>query len=180
MTTLRALPVLLLAGLLLAACQMDLPRDVSTDALYDTYGAADATPEGAMPVQAVVAEPARYVDRPVKLEGMATSVCQRMGCWLMLDAGEGQHVRVHVDRDDAGDYRFTLPQAVVGQRVVVQGRLFEHELSADAQAHYAEDAGAEAVPDADAVAARDTSAAPASRQELRVTATAVLVEKATT
>jgi hypothetical protein len=175
MILLRTFPIILLAGLLLAACQTDTPRDVSTDALYDTYGASDATPEGAMPVRAVVAEHAQYVDQPVKLEGMATSVCQRMGCWLMLDAGDGQHVRVHVDRDDEGDYRFTLPETVVGQRVIVQGRLFEHELSADEQAHYAEDAGAEG----DAEAPRDTPEA-APRPELRVTATAVLVEKATT
>ncbi len=176
MTVFRVFPLLLLAGLLLAACQTDTPRDVSTDALYDTYGASDATPEGAMPVQAVVAERAQYVDQPVKLEGMATSVCQRMGCWLMLDAGDGQHVRVHVDRDDDGDYRFTLPETVVGQRVIVQGHLFEHELSADEQAHYAEDAGVETEADATLDPAPD--AAP--RPELRVTATAVLVEKATT
>ena len=177
MTLLRTLPLPLLAGLLLilTACQTEPPRDVSTDALYDTYGASDATPEGAMPVQAMVAEHAQYVDQPVKLEGMATSVCQRMGCWLMLDAGEGQHVRVHVDRDDEGDYRFTLPETVVGQRVIVQGHLFEHELSADEQAHYAEDAGVES----DADAAPDTPPEAAPRPELRVTATAVLVEKAT-
>lgn len=176
MTVFRAFPLLLLVGLLLAACQTDTPRDVSTDALYDTYGASDATPEGAMPVQAVAAEHAQYVDQPVKLEGMATSVCQRMGCWLMLDAGEGQHVRVHVDRDDDGDYRFTLPETVVGQRVIVQGHLFEHQLSADEQAHYTEDAGAES----DADATPDTTPEAAPRPELRVTATAVLVEKATT
>lgn len=176
MTVFRALPLLLLAGLLLAACQTDTPRDVSTEALYDTYGASDATPEGAMPVQAVVAEHAQYVDQPVKLEGMATSVCQRMGCWLMLEAGEGQHVRVHVARDEAGDYRFTLPETVVGQRVIVQGHLFEHELSADEQAHYAEDAGAERDPEA----TPDTTSEAEPLPELRVTATAVLVEKATT
>ncbi|NBC00889.1 MAG: DUF4920 domain-containing protein [Bacteroidetes bacterium] len=176
MTVFRALPLLLLAGLLLVACQTDTPRDISTDALYDTYGASDATPEGAMPVQAVVAERAQYVDQPVKLEGMATSVCQRMGCWLMLEAGEGQHVRVHVDRDAEGDYRFTLPEAVVGQRVIVQGHLFEHELSADEQAHYAEDAEAEGALEA----TPDTTSEAAPRPELRVTATAVLVEKATT
>jgi len=164
----RYLPLVVLAAVWLSACQADAPRDVDTQALYDVYGAADTTPEGALPVEAVLAEPDVYLDQRVKLEGMSTAVCQRMGCWLLLDAGDGRQVRVHVDRDDEGDYRFTLPETLVGQRVIVQGTLFEHALSAEEQAHYAEDAGDDA----------DAEASP--RPELRVTATAVLVEKATT
>lgn len=99
----------------------------------------------------LLAEPNTHDGQMVRVEGEIVEVCQQAGCWMMLrsEAG-GEGVRVHVPRDEAGDYAFTLPQTVVGQRAIVEGIAEVREQDADEQRHYLEDAGAEQA-DIDAV-----------------------------
>ncbi len=156
--------LLFLGCLLLAACRNEPPAEPASP--YDAYGAA-LTDEGAMPVQAVVAQRERYVGQTVKVEGTVAAVCQARGCWLTLQTTDGENVRVVVPRtEDGSDYVFTVPKDISGRRVVVEGTLAEETLSAAAHHHMAEDAGADIEADA---------AGPV--QELQLTARGVLVEK---
>ena len=163
----RALSLLALL-VLVAACQDQPPATPNEQAAavdgYDSYGGA-LTPDDAVPVQTAVAESAAYVGQAVKLEGTVHSVCQMAGCWLALDAGDGQTVRVMVEHKEDGGYEFTVPTDISGRRVVVAGTLEEKEVSADEQRHYAEDAG-ETLPD-------DVQ----PKQMLQMTASGVLVAK---
>ncbi len=127
--------VALVATAFLFACSSEAPQDVDTQALYDQYG-AEATAEGALPVEAVLAEEELYVGETVKLEGTVREVCQHRGCWLTLDTGTEREVRIDVLRDEDGEYKFTVPNDISGQRVVVSGMLKfgEPDEEADADA----------------------------------------------
>src|SRR5262245_11943888 len=72
---------------------------------------------------------------PAKWSGRVTQVCQRQGCWFMIE-DEGLAARVMIK-----DYAFVVPKDSQG-RAVVFGRLFRQKLSLDDARHYAEDAGA--------------------------------------
>lgn len=151
-------------ALTLAACQSELPEPIDPAATYATYGEA-LTPDGAVPVQAVVAERAQFVDRSVKIEGVVSEVCQAKGCWLTLQA-EGDNIRINVPRDEENAYVFTVPKDISGRRVVVEGMLTEATLSAETQHHYDEDTGH-----------THEGAEYHPRTELQMTASGVLVEK---
>jgi len=62
-------------------------------------------------------------------------VCQSKGCWFMLKEGDAQ-VRVTFK-----DYSFFVPKDSAKQMALVQGRIFEKEISAAEARHYAKDAG---------------------------------------
>ena len=88
------------------------------------------------------------------------------GCWLTLQTGDGNNVRILVARKESGDYAFTVPKDISGRRVVVQGTLAEETLLEGTQRHLAEDAGREV---------DEESLEP--KTELQLTAQGVLVEK---
>ena len=155
--------LMLTCTIFLAACQGEAPPAETIE--YDVHGEAFSD-EGAVPVEAVAAEPEAFLGQPVKLEGTVAEVCQMKGCWLTLRAGDARLVRIHVPRAEDGSYVFTVPKDLSGQRVVVAGTLTEEDVSDATHQHYAEDAGT----------APATDAAPT---ELQLTATGVLVEKAT-
>lgn len=160
----RRLPLLLLfAVLTLAACRTEAPEVPDAAAGYEAHGAA-LTPEGAMPVQAVVADLARYDGQRVKLEGTVAEVCQQAGCWLTLQTDRAPGVRIRVARDDDGQYVFTVPTDISGRRVVVEGTLTAETLSAELQQHLDEDAG------------RPADSLYVPQDELQLTADGVLIE----
>lgn len=158
-----ALLIVLAAGL--GACQGDAPELPDVSALYDTYGAAAVSAQDAVPVEAVLAEPAPYLRRTVKVAGTVTEVCQTKGCWLTLDGGADGDVRIFVAKTDSGEYRFTVPKDISGRHVVVEGWLEAKTLDVETQRHLAEEGG-EAAPE-------DIQ----PRRELQLTADAVLVQK---
>jgi hypothetical protein len=177
----RSSLLLLGAVLLFGACAKETPQASDPAATYDTFGTT-FEPQDAVPIQAVVAEPAPYVGQTVKVEGVVREVCQQAGCWFTLDAGTARPVRIRVARKEDGSYAFTMPKDVSGRRVVVQGTLAEATLSAEEQQHLAED-GQAAHENGDAGSA--TPAAPTdstlqAQSEYQLTASGVLVEKART
>ncbi len=166
----RHAAIYLLLALVLGACgseqAADAPEAAATDALtpYDVYGESFSD-EGAVPVQAVVAEREEYLGRSVKIEGTVAEVCQMAGCWLTLQTGDGNNIRILVARKEDGNYAFTVPKDISGRRVVVQGMLAEETLLEGTQRHLAEDAGR---------AVDDETLAP--KTELQMTAQGVLIE----
>ena len=148
------------------ACQIGQAPDMAatTASSYEVYG-EQFSDEGAVPVQAVLAERAAYLGQTVKLEGTVSEVCQMAGCWLTLQTGDGGNVRILVARKEDGSYAFTVPKNISGRRVVVQGTLAEETLLEGTQRHLAEDAGREV---------DEASLQP--QKELQVTAQGVLIE----
>lgn len=109
------------------------------------------------PMPAVVriddADVATHSDKPAAFSGRITEVCQKEGCWMMLE-DDGQVARVMMH-----DHAFTIPKDATG-RAEVQGVLSVKELSKEAAEHLAEDGN---------------GVVPASR-ELRIDATGVRIE----
>lgn len=72
----------------------------------------------------------------VKITGKVSSVCQQKGCWLTMDLGNGQQMRVKFK-----DYAFFLPKDCAGKQAVLQGIATKETVSIDEQKHYLKDAG---------------------------------------
>ena len=93
---------------------------------YDTYGAFEEPVTELIPVEAVLAEPNLYGERPLIVEGTIHEVCQMEGCWFMLRSIETHEgLRVLVESKDNGDDQFVVPKALSGRHVAVHGTLGE-------------------------------------------------------
>lgn len=71
-----------------------------------------------------------------KVQGTVLSVCAKKGCWMNIDMGNGQEVRVSFK-----DYGFFVPENIIGKTVVMEGIAKNSIISAEDLRHFAEDAG---------------------------------------
>ncbi|GAB2660381.1 DUF4920 domain-containing protein [Arenimonas aestuarii] len=133
MNRLLLLPLLSLAPLALAA----------------DYGAP--MPAGdSVSIAEAAAKPEAYEGKPGKFSGRITEVCQKKGCWVVLEQ-DGHSARVM-----ARDHGFEVPKDASGT-AVAYGVLEVEPISAEHARHLVEDDGARA---------------PA-KQELRIVATTI-------
>jgi hypothetical protein len=130
----RALPFLLLA-----ACASS-PDPAPTTAAEPPAPAAEQTFGQALsdrpitPLTEIAASPDRFAGQVVKTEGQIVSVCQRMGCWMEMQAEGVSPVRVPM----AG-HSFFLPRDVAGRHAVVEGQLALRELPEGERQHLEEE-----------------------------------------
>ena len=117
-----------------------------------TYG--EVLPEAvAVPISVAAADADAYAGRANRFSGRITEVCQKEGCWMMLeDNGEVARVMMH-------DHAFAVPKDASG-RAEVHGVLSVKQLTKEAAEHLAEDGN---------------GIVPPSR-ELRIDATGVRIE----
>lgn len=99
------------------------------------YG-AKITAVGAIPASLLAAKMKGIDSLAVKVTGTVSSVCQRKGCWLQVDIGEGKTMRVRFK-----DYAFFVPKNISGKTVVLDGYAYNSITSVDELRHYAQDAG---------------------------------------
>ena len=131
--------------LLLALCLL------SPAALAANYG--EPMPEGeATPIAAAAADPAAFAGKAAKFTGRITQVCQKKGCWVVLEQ-DGASARVM-----AKDHGFAVPMDASGT-AVAYGVLQEEPISEEHARHLVEDDGA----------------APPAAKELRIVATAISI-----
>ena len=72
----------------------------------------------------------------VKVKGKIIDVCQRKGCWMNVDLGNGEQMMVRFK-----DYGFFVPKDAGGKTVIMQGVAYKDETSVEQLRHYASDAG---------------------------------------
>lgn len=94
------------------------------------------TATGAIPASSLAAKMKGLDSLAVKVTGTVASVCQRKGCWLQVDIGEGKTMRVRFK-----DYAFFVPKDISGKTVVLDGHAYNSVTSVDELRHYAQDAG---------------------------------------
>jgi hypothetical protein len=70
-----------------------------------------------------------------KVEGKVSSVCQAKGCWMMLETGNGNSMRVTFK-----DYEFFVPKDIAGKTVIIEGVAEKSTTSVEELRHYAQDA----------------------------------------
>ncbi len=100
----------------------------------------------ATPIAALAERPQEFLGKTIRIDGIATAVCQEMGCWMAVAAEsdpKGPTVRLKVE-----DGVIVFPVSAKGRRVSAQGT-FEAVASADAK----EAAGEHAKQDPKAAAA---------------------------
>ena len=100
-----------------------------------TYG-EKTTVAGAIPASSITAKMQGLDSLEIKIKGTVTNVCQRKGCWLQVDIGEGKSMRVRFK-----DYAFFVPKNLSGKTVVLDGRAYYSTISVAQLRHYAQDAG---------------------------------------
>ena len=74
----------------------------------------------ATPIASLVKSPQEYAGKTVRIDGVATAVCEMMGCWMAVaesDKPGAPVVRLKVDDD--GPIKF--PMSAKGKRVSAQG-----------------------------------------------------------
>ncbi len=118
---------------------------------WEKFG-ADIPPGAVVPLSAALADPAAHEGQAKVFSGRVVDVCQKKGCWVMLE-DEGQGARVLL-----GDHDFYVPKDVRGQ-AQVHGVLSRVALSPAAQQH----------------TAKETSGAPVPAVEYRILADGVQV-----
>lgn len=72
----------------------------------------------------------------IKVKGVITEVCQSKGCWMTLDMGNDELMRVKFK-----DYGFFVPKDAAGKTAILEGVAQKEIVSVDDLKHLAEDAG---------------------------------------
>jgi hypothetical protein len=86
----------------------------------ETKIGAGVTVVQATPISAIVASPKDYAGKIVRVDGIATAVCEAMGCWMAVaesDRKDAPTVRLKVEHE--GAIRF--PMSAKGKKVSAQG-----------------------------------------------------------
>ncbi len=95
---------------------------------------APVTLKESTPIHELLANPAKYVGKEVRVEGEITSVCQSMGCWIKIkDAKTGAEIQVKVE-----DGVIVFPKESAGWPAVAQGIL--EKVEATTESHTAQPA----------------------------------------
>ena len=102
--------------LLAAALALALP---ATAAAEEKLGAG-VTLNEATPISKIIASPKDFAGKTVRIDGVATAVCEAMGCWMAVaesDKKDAPTIRLKVD--DNGPIKF--PMSAKGRKVSAQG-----------------------------------------------------------
>ena len=114
--------------LLFATTLLMVSMSASTRAA-ETFGAAPTVSE-ATPIAQLLATPADFQGKTVRVEGVVTGVCTMMGCWMALApdaAPKGPAILIKVD-----DGVIVFPASARGKRATAQG-IVERVGTADAE-----------------------------------------------
>ncbi|MBK7311786.1 MAG: DUF4920 domain-containing protein [Sphingobacteriaceae bacterium] len=94
------------------------------------------TQEGAISIDQLSAQLAGKDSLNIKVTGTIEEVCQKKGCWMNMNLGNGQSMKVRFK-----DYAFFVPKDAANKTVFIEGYAFIDTISVADQKHYAEDAG---------------------------------------
>ena len=113
------------------------PVEVTDDA--EVFGAPLDADARSASLDALLDNPADYLDTSVRVEARISQVCQKKGCFMIATAGD-KAVRISFR-----DYSFFVPTDTGGKTVTVTGTLIERVLSEKQAAHFREDAGSDTI-----------------------------------
>lgn len=81
---------------------------------------AGVTLAEATPISAIVASPKDFAGKTVRIDGVATAVCEAMGCWMAVaesDKPDAPTIRLKVEHEGA----IVFPMSAKGKKVSAQG-----------------------------------------------------------
>lgn len=101
-----------------------------------TYFGDTITTDGAIDATQLISQLAGKDSVFVKVTGSIEEVCQKKGCWMNINLGNNQSMKVRFK-----DYAFFVPKDAAGQTVFIEGYAYNDTVSVAELKHYAEDAG---------------------------------------
>jgi len=113
------------------------PVAVTDDA--EIFGAPLNVDAAAVPLGALLENPAEFVGASVRVEAHISQVCQKKGCFMIATSGEGAM------RISFKDYAFFVPTDTGGKTVTFTGTVIARELTEEQAAHLRADAGSDAI-----------------------------------
>jgi hypothetical protein len=144
-----------------AACSGPAKEAQEASADYTYYGDT-ITAEEAVPAPQLYAMMEGNEQLSVKLSGTIEECCQKKGCWMKVDMGDGKTMRVSFK-----DYAFFVPMNSAGKEVIMEGVATMEETSVESLRHFAEDAGK---------SKEEIAAITASKKELVFEASGVILK----
>ncbi|WP_116107681.1 DUF4920 domain-containing protein [Lewinella sp. IMCC34191] len=130
----RALLYSSLFLLLIAGCAGETEPAAEPQSFGEAFTASDVQP--AESLLATYNHDALSDSVSTTLRGTVNAVCQAKGCWMTIDAGNGEEMTVTFK-----DYGFFMPKDIDGQEVVMHGVAYSQLTPVDELRHYGEDAG---------------------------------------
>ena len=103
---------------------------------FGKYGDTTITEEGVVPASNLAAMLLQKDSVELKVSGTIKSCCQKKGCWMTVDIGNNQVMRVKFK-----DYGFFVPMNSAGHEAIMQGIAYKEEVSVAELKHLAHDAG---------------------------------------
>src|SRR4051812_4129957 len=98
------------------------------------------TDDKAVPVETLLADPAKFDGKYVRITGTVNDVCPKKGCWLTLhDQKTNEDLFVKFPDPEEGRL---IPMNATGKPAVIEGTVKVKEISESMARHYKEDKGA--------------------------------------
>ena len=118
--------------------QAATPEAPTTDDAAWKYFGAPFSVATALPASAVLDDPAKHADKPVRMTGELAEVCQKMGCWAVVRDDAGHSVRITMK-----DHAFGIDKDAMGKACEVEGELVAKKVDPKQLEHYAEEGATE-------------------------------------
>lgn len=99
-----------------------------------SYGKGITLKEEPISLKEALAKKSELQGKEILLKAKVATVCQSKGCWLTLKEGQTE-VRVTF-----ANYSFFVPKNSAAKEAVMQGKIFDKEITAAEARHYAQDA----------------------------------------
>ncbi len=131
------LSILLLVSVLISCNQKTTKESSTKTKTYQGYGEAIDSKKSVSARE--ISNLLTSVDSlDVKLSGTILKTCAAKGCWMKVDTGNGESMRVTFK-----DYGFFVPkEGVEGKTAVLQGRAYKTITAIEDLRHFAKDGGA--------------------------------------
>ncbi len=110
--------------------------EASTESLENHYFGDTINEEEVVDISKLLAMMEGQDSVKVKLSGVVNSSCQKKGCWMKMDMGNGEEMRVSFR-----DYGFFVPTNLGGENAIIEGIAYVDTLDVNFLKHLAEDAG---------------------------------------
>jgi len=105
------------------------------NSLGERYG-DEISEKGAVPAKKLPKKLGKDETVDITIKGEITEVCQAKGCWMTIDMGNDEQLRVKFK-----DYAFFVPKDAAGKTAIIHGIATKEVISVDEQRHLAKDAG---------------------------------------
>lgn len=140
---------------------VQLSEPVEQTEEYRVFGSVFDDQLATVPFDSLVASPAKYDQQTIATEGEIMQVCQKKGCFFILQTEDAeQQARISFK-----DYSFFVPTNTAGSKVKLNGTFQVKTITEKDAKHYAEDAG------------KDPSKINGPQKEYSLVATSVMIFK---